>query len=510
MASPGSSPGSTPMMELTGAPNVAHIFVVFGASGDLAKRKIYPCLWLLYRDGLLPPGTKFLGYARSVMTTEDLRARITPFLKVGSGDQEMKENFLKTCTYMPGSYTDGAAFEKLNAEMSRLEDEMAPEQPANRIFYLALPPQIFMAVTANVKKACMSTTGYNRVIVEKPFGMDSSSSAVLSNHLSSLFVEDQIYRIDHYLGKEMVQNLLVLRFANTVFTPAWSRSAIQSVMITFKEPFGLRGRASYFHDVGIIRDVMQNHLLQLLCLIAMEKPASTSPDDIRDEKVKVLKCMSPITPDEVVTGQYVADPNGEGESAVGFREDPGCPPDSKQCTYAAAVGWVRNERWDGVPFILKCGKALDERKAEIRIQFRPVAGDIFGGRCQRNEFVIRVQPKEAVYMKMMVKRPGRDTGMFESEMDLSYHLRYKDLNLPDAYEKLIQDVFLGNQMNFVRSDELAEAWRVFTPLLHRIENDKIAPVQYQYGGRGPKEADELIARAGYSYTGTYSWKSATS
>ncbi|KAG9329493.1 hypothetical protein JZ751_004488, partial [Albula glossodonta] len=318
--------------------------------------------------------------------------------------------------------------------------------------------------------------GWNRVIVEKPFGRDLQSSEELSAHLSSLFSEDQIYRIDHYLGKEMVQNLMVLRFGNRIFGPIWNRDSVACVVFTFKEPFGTQGRGGYFDDFGIIRDVMQNHLLQMLSLVAMEKPASTSSDD-----VKVLKCISPITLCDVVLGQYVGDPEGEGDAKLGYLDDPTVPKDSCTPTFATAVLYVHNERWDGVPFILRCGKALNERKAEVRLQFTDVPGDIFNNQCQRNELVVRVQPNEAVYAKMMSKKPGVYFSPEETELDLTYGNRYRDVKLPDAYERLILDVFCGSQMHFVRSDELREAWRIFTPLLHQIEKEKTRPIPYTYG-----------------------------
>ena len=224
---------------------------------------------------------------------------------------------------------------------------------------------------------------------------------------------------------------------------------------------------------------MQNHLLQMLCLTAMEKPASTNPDDIRDEKVKVLKCVPPIGLDDVVLGQYVGNPDGEGEAKLAYLDDPTVPQDSTTPTYASAVLRINNERWDGVPFILRCGKALNERKAEVRIQYRDVPGDIFDGQAKRNELVIRVQPGEAIYVKMVTKTPGMSFDMEETELDLTYQARYKDMKMPDAYERLILDVFCGSQMHFVRSDELAEAWRIFTPLLHRIESEKIRPIPYK-------------------------------
>ena len=279
-----------------------------------------------------------------------------------------------------------------------------------------------------------------------------------------------------------------------------------SVVITFKEPFGTQGRGGYFDEFGIIRDVMQNHLLQVLCLTAMEKPPSTSPDDIRDEKVKVLKSIPAIVMEDVVLGQYVGNPEATDEDAkLGYLDDPTVPSGSVTPTFAAAVLRINNERWDGVPFILRCGKAVNERKAEVRIQYRDVPGDIFHGEAVRNELVLRVQPGEAIYCKVMTKTPGMSFRLEETELDLTYNTRYKTARLPDAYERLILDVFVGSQMHFVRTDELAEAWRIFTPLLHRIESDKPAPTKYVYGSRGPAEADELLANNNFVYTGRYKW-----
>jgi glucose-6-phosphate 1-dehydrogenase len=275
--------------------------------------------------------------------------------------------------------------------------------------------------------------------------------------------------------------IIFLRFANSIFQPIWNRNSIANVIITFKEPFGTKGRGGYFDEFGIIRDVMQNHLLQLMCLTAMEKPPTNTPEDIRNEKVKVLRSIKPLELSDVVLGQYEGDPNGEGEAKEGYLDDPTVPNDSKTPTYAVAALRINNERWDGVPFILKCGKALNERKAEIRIQFKDVPGNIFSGKVSRNELVIRVQPDEAMYTKVLTKKPGMHFDPLETELDLTYKLRYKDIYLPDAYERLILDVFNGSQMHFVRSDELAEAWRIFTPLLHKIEGDKVSPIKYLFG-----------------------------
>lgn len=479
-----------------------HTFVILGASGDLAKKKIYPTIWWLFRDRLLPDNTKIVGYARSRLNTDDVRQKCHQYMKVRDADKEVYELFWRANSFVSGSYDDSAAFRQLDGALSQLEQC----DDANRLFYLALPPSVFAPVTENIRHTCMSKRGWSRVIVEKPFGRDAASSAALSNHLASLFKEEEIYRIDHYLGKEMVQNLMTLRFGNAIFGPVWNRNHIANVIISFKEPFGTQGRGGYFDEFGIIRDVMQNHLLQILCLVAMEKPCTSAADDIRDEKVKVLKSTSVLKLDDMVLGQYVGNKEASGDAALGYLDDPTVPKGSVTPTFAAAALWINNERWDGVPFILRCGKALNERKAEVRIQFRDVAGDIFGGQTRRNELVMRVQPGEAVYVKLMTKRPGMTFDMEETELDLTYGARYKDIKLPDAYERLILDVFCGSQMHFVRSDELAEAWRIFTPVLHQIEEQKPTPVPYRYGSRGPKQSDELCARLGFKYTGTYQWQ----
>ncbi|CAL1606125.1 unnamed protein product [Knipowitschia caucasica] len=490
--------------ELYGDPLLApktHIFIIFGASGDLAKRKIYPTLWWLYRDGLLPNETYFVGFARSNLTVQDIRTACLPHMKTAEEESHCLDVFFSKNSYISGIYDDATSFNKLHVHLSSLPDGA----DANRLFYLALPPTVYQSVTTNISAHCISHKGWNRVIVEKPFGRDLQSSQELSSHLSSLFKEEQIYRIDHYLGKEMVQNLMVLRFGNRIFGPIWNRNSVSCVVLTFKEPFGTQGRGGYFDDFGILRDVMQNHLLQILCLVAMETPASTNFDDVRDEKVKVLKCVAPASASDVVLGQYVGDLKGEGQARRGYLDDPSVPTGSCTPTFASAVLYVQNERWDGVPFILRCGKALNERKAEVRLQFTDVPGDIFGGRCQRNELVMRVQPDEAIYLKMMTKRPGVYFSPEETELDLTYKSRYKNVKLPDAYERLILDVFCGNQMHFVRSDELREAWRIFTPLLKKIEKEKTVPIPYVYGSRGPTEADDLARRVGFHYGGTYKW-----
>ncbi|KAH8414124.1 hypothetical protein KR222_007752, partial [Zaprionus bogoriensis] len=483
----------------------AHSFVIFGSSGDLAKKKIYPSLWLLHRDNLLPKALHICGYARSALTVKDIREHCAPYIKLGIEPQEQakfEQFWSELNSYVSGQYDDGVGFERLSRQLAEREQG----RPANRVFYLALPPSVYELVTLNIKKHCMSESGWNRVIVEKPFGRDSESSQILNDHLASLFEEQQLYRIDHYLGKEMVQNLLTLRFANSMFGSTWNRQSIACVLITFKEPIGTQGRGGYFDQYGIIRDVMQNHLVQILTLVAMEKPVSCLPNDIRDEKVKVLKSIRPLKLEDMVLGQYVGNPAGTTEDQrTGYLDDPGVAEGSITPTYAMAVLKINNERWQDVPFILRCGKALNARRAEVRIQYLDVPGDIFEGRSKRNELVICVQPNEAVYLKMMTKSPGASFEMEETELDLTYAKRYSDTYLPDAYERLLQDIFSGSQIHFVSSDELREAWRIFTPVLQQIERERTLPFEYVFGSRGPEAADRMCRQNNFIYYGSYRW-----
>ncbi|KAF5305134.1 hypothetical protein FQA39_LY09396 [Lamprigera yunnana] len=479
-----------------------HILVIFGASGDLAKKKLYPTLWLLYKDKLLPEKTTIYGYARSNLSISQIRENCKPYVKLLPNEDNLYEEFWKQNHYISGLYDAKADFVKLNHALLTHERGST----GNRLLYLALPPTVYESVTYNIRETCMAKKGWTRVVVEKPFGKDSKSSQKLSDHLASLFTESQIYRIDHYLEKEMVQNIMTIRFANRIFNPIWNRDNIASVLISFKEPIGTEGRGGYFDEYGIIRDVMQNHLLQILTLVAMEKPISQRPDDVRNEKVKVLRAIKSLTIDEVVLGQYIGNPQGKDDAKVSYLDDPTVTKDSKTPTFALAALHINNERWEGVPFILKAGKALNEKKTEVRVQFKDVAGDIFGGKPKRNELVIRIQPGEAMYLKMMVKTPAVAFDVEETELELTYSSRYANIKLPDAYELVIRDVICGSQMNFVRSDELVEAWRIFTPLLHEIEREKVVPINYVFGGRGPKEADDFLQKNNFRYTGTYKWR----
>ena len=343
------------------------------------------------------------------------------------------------------------------------------------------------------------------MIAEKPFGRDMASSEELADQLGALYPEQQLYRIDHYLGKEMLQSLFVLRFANALLSPAWNRNSVASVQITFKEDFGTQGRGGYFDQFGIIRDMIATHLSQILAFVGMEKPASAHPDDIRDEKLKLLRSVTPATKERCVLGQYTA-ANGE----PGYLDDPTVPQGSHCPTYAALTLYIDNDRWAGVPFIIRAGKALNERKTEIRMQLHSTPKFIFEGEgCDpehmRNEIVVRLQPDEAIYLKLMVKEPGLETIPVISELDLDYRRRYPGVVIPDAYSRLILECLRGDQQHFLRRDELKAAWAIFTPLLHEIDAGKVDVHPYPFGSRGPDEADELLARAGYIRPKDYTW-----
>jgi glucose-6-phosphate 1-dehydrogenase len=470
--------------------------IVIGASGDLAKKKTFPSLFSLYGLGLLPSHFIIYGFARTKMSLEEFRNKhIAPNCK---GFEDKKDSFLSKCFYHCGQYNSENSFHELNVEIEKMTNQLID----NRIFYFSIPPNVFVDVARTIKKSSMSKNGWTRIVIEKPFGKDSESSAILSQELASLFDESQIYRIDHYLGKEMVQNIMITRFANAVWEPLWNRYYISCVLITFKEDIGIEGRGGYFDQYGIIRDVMQNHLLQILALVAMESPVNLKSEYIRDEKVKVLKSCNPIVLEDLVIGQYGRDQEGKQSS---YLEDPTVSKDSITPTFATAVIHIHNPRWKGVPFILKCGKGLNERKAEIRIQFQDAPNCLFKN-LARNELVIRVQPDEAVYMKFNAKDPGLESdGIREMELDLTYKKRF-NVRLPDAYERLIYDVLRGDHNLFVRVDELEAAWKIFTPILHQIEREKIKPIIYPFGSRGPKESDELISRYGFIRSETYQWQ----
>ncbi|KAF3432386.1 hypothetical protein FNV43_RR27126 [Rhamnella rubrinervis] len=471
---------------------------VVGASGDLAKKKIFPALFALYYEGFLPKHFTVYGYARSKMTDAELRNMVSKTLTCRIDKREncgeKMEEFLKRCFYHSGQYDTQENFADLDKKLKEREAGRA----SNRLFYLSIPPNIFIDAVRCASLSASSGNGWTRVIVEKPFGRDSESSAALTKALKQYLGEHQIFRIDHYLGKELVENLSVLRFSNLIFEPLWSRQYIRNVQLIFSEDFGTEGRGGYFDNYGIIRDIMQNHLLQILALFAMETPVSLDAEDIRNEKVKVLRSMRPLQLEDVVVGQYKSHTKG-GISYPAYTDDKTVPKDSLTPTFAAAALFIDNARWDGVPFLMKAGKALHNKSAEIRVQFRHVPGNLynrnFGTDLDRatNELVIRVQPDEAIYLKINNKVPGLGMRLDRSNLNLHYAARYSK-EIPDAYERLLLDAIEGERRLFIRSDELDAAWALFTPLLKELEEKKIIPEYYPYGSRGPVGAHYLAAR----------------
>jgi len=479
--------------------------VVIGASGDLACRKIFPALFALYCQGFLPERFSIFGFARSAYSNEAFRRKLAEHLTCryvpGESCADRMAEFEARCFYVSGQYASSGSFLDLYEAMQRVEGG----EPANRIFYLAIPPSIFVDVARAIGDAGLVSCGagaqpLSRAVIEKPFGKDSQSSAVLTRQLAEVFTEDQTYRIDHYLGKEVIQNLLVLRFANLVFEPVWNRKYISNIQIGWQEDIGVGGRGGYFDEYGIIRDVIQNHLLQMMALVAMEPPAVLDGKHIRDGKVDVLRNVQPLTMDDLVIGQYTGAVHN-GRKMPGYVEDPTVPEDSRTPTFAAAALRIDNPRWQGVPFLIRAGKGLSGRMTEIRILFKPVPGNMFcsAGTCPApNEMVIRVQPDETIYLTVANKVPGVDFSVESRNLDIRYKAAFSQL-IPDAYEDLLLDVVRGEKGLFIRSDELEAAWSIFTPVLHAIDETGMSPELYPFGSRGTHGADDLAARYGVGW-----------
>ncbi len=460
--------------------------VVIGASGDLARKKIFPALFALYCQDLLPSNFQILGFARTPYTDDAFRALLQKHLtcRYAPGDlcEARMEAFLKCCYYVAGQYGEREAYLDLYTRMLEVE----PEREVNRLYYLSIPPSIFTDVAHALGGAglvqCGISSPWSRVVIEKPFGSDRESSDVLVREMANVFREAQTFRIDHYLGKEVIQNLMVLRFANLVFEPLWNRDYIESVQISWKENLSVEGRAGYFDGYGIVRDVMQNHLLEILALTAMEPSAQLDAGHICNEKIRVLRSIRPVELEQVALGQYTAATVGD-HTIPGYLEEKDVPASSRTPTYGAAVLHIDNERWQGVPFMIMAGKGLDSRKTEIRIRFKPVAASMFADYIARtgpNELVIRVQPDEGIHMCVAAKVPGSPLKLKQTELDLRYQKAFDEL-IPDAYESLILDALRGDKSLFIRKDELAAAWDIFTPFLHAWDASDIKPEAYAFG-----------------------------
>jgi glucose-6-phosphate 1-dehydrogenase len=475
--------------------------VIFGASGDLAKRKLLPAIYNLAHEGALPERFNLIGCARSEWSDDEFRdiAReaITKFSR-RQPDPTVLDSLLARFHYVPGAFDDDNLYDQI-AEQAEDEDKEA-DLVFNRIFYLSTSPQFFEVIAEKLGEHKMhrKEDAEVRIVVEKPFGHDLASALHLNEALLSVFRERQIYRIDHYLGKETVQNTLVLRFANGIFEPVWNRSYVDHVQITASEEVALEGRAGYYDGAGALRDLIQNHLLQLLMLTSMEPPVSFSADDIRDEKVKVLHAIKPPAVDEVpemaVRGQYSAGVVG-GKDVPGYLEEEGVADSSKTETFAAVRLQIDNWRWAGVPFYIRTGKALARKTTEIVITLKPVPHLAFEQQgslgVHPNQLILAVQPNEGVSMSLMAKIPGSRMRVRPVNMEFLYGTSFLSQS-PEAYERLILDTMRGDATLFARNDEVEAAWRIVDPILEAWSKDSGDVAQYKAGSSGPAVQDKIL------------------
>jgi glucose-6-phosphate 1-dehydrogenase len=484
--------------------------VIFGASGDLTKRKLMPALYNLEMDGLLSPHFAILGFARRPITTADFQRQmlegINAFSRKRPADPAFWNNFSRNIDYLPGNFDDPEAYRRLGETLDRLDAER--DTAGNRLFYLATAPDAFPVIMEQLGRAGLNrghSGGWARVVIEKPFGRDLTSARELNRAAHNVFNEDQIYRIDHYLGKETVQNILVFRFANGIFEPIWNRNYIDHAQITVAESVGVETRGGYYETAGVIRDMIQNHMLQLLSLVAMEPPATMDADAVRDEKVKVLEALRPIAPSEAghltVRGQYGVG-NIAGKFVPAYRNEPHVARDSITETYAAIKWRIDNWRWAGVPFYLRSGKRLGKRLTEIAIQFRQAPLALFGeslAGLEPNLLVLRIQPDESISIKFGCKTPGQAINIRPVKMEFDYGTAF-GTEPPEAYERLLLDSMLGDATLFTRADETETAWARIMPI---IEGWRAAPPNdfpnYEAGAWGPAAADDLLARDGRNW-----------
>lgn len=481
--------------------------VVLGATGDLTGRKLLPALYNLSRDGHMPSRFAIVGFARRPKSDDEFRNDMFDALKEFSRakpeGREQADAFLSNVFYHQGQLDSPDDFRALGAHLDRLEKEKG--LPGNRLFYLAVSPEYFEPIVSAMRDANLAKPRnegeWVRIIIEKPFGEDLKTAKELNRKITAVFNESQIYRIDHYLGKETVQNLLAFRFANSIFEPLWSSRYIDHVQITMAEEVGMPGRrGQYFDKTGITRDVVQNHVLQLLCLTAMEPPASLDADSLRDEKVRVLRAIRTMTVDEVkanvVRGQYGAG-SLRGEAVPAYRSENQIEPDSVTETYVAIRFNVRNWRWAGVPFLLRAGKRLPKRATEIAIVFKRPAHEIFDVDHEfkrPNTLALRIQPDEGISMTFAAKQPGLATTLQPVQMDFRYGSSFGQAS-PEAYERLLLDCIIGDGSLFTRADEVEEAWRICTAIQQawdQLPKPTDMP-NYEAGSWGPKEADKLTS-----------------
>jgi len=470
----------------------SHLFVIIGATGDLTSRKLLPSLYAMAGDQGLEDRCRILGVATSELTDEAFRESTRDALRAAGHDDEDFEAWSDRAVHYqcirPG-------YDALKERIEALEQEYG--MPGNRVFYLALPPRVFSTAIEGLGDAGLAKSpGWTRLVVEKPFGRDLESARELNKLVHEYFDESQVYRIDHYLGKETVQNLLVLRFANSLFESSWNRDRVKSVQISVAEDLGVEHRAGYYEHAGALRDMVQNHLTQVMTLVAMEPPASLEADAIRNEKVKVLQSIQRIDPEQVVVGRY-GPGTSNGSPVVGYLEEDGVAADSTTGTFVAMRVDIDNWRWQGVPFYLRTGKRLPRRLTQIAIEFYEPPVCLFDreGLCQvhSNTLVITLQPHEGFELLFDVKAPEERFRLITLPLDFFYEEAFGPL--PAAYTTLIKDLLSGDQTLFVRADEVEESWRLFTPLLARSGE----PDPYPAGSWGPEASERLPALDGNAW-----------
>jgi glucose-6-phosphate 1-dehydrogenase len=473
---------------------------VFGATGDLAQRKLLPALFHRDLAGQIPPGARIIGVSRRAMTDAEFVAFAKAALEAHIPAEERKggevEAFLKRLSYVTLDATQDQGWDALATALKPGEDRI-------RVFYLATSPDLFGPICDRLGKNKL-VTPKSRVVIEKPLGKDLESARAVNDSIGKVFPESSVYRIDHYLGKETVQNLLALRFANALFEPIWNSAHVDHVQITVAETLGVEGRAGYYDTAGALRDMVQNHMLQLLCLVAIEPPTSIAADALRDEKLKVLKSLKPVVAhngaNNTVRGQYRAGASAGG-AVPGYLDELGSP-SSKTETFVALKAEIGNWRWNGVPFYLRTGKRLPDRLSEIVVTFRPIPYSVFddsAGPIEANRLVIRLQPDEGVKLWLMIKDPGPGGMRLQHvPLDMSFAEAFSVRN-PDAYERLILDVVRGNQTLFMRRDEVEAAWTWIDPILDAWAESTDLPKPYTAGTWGPAAAVALIERDGRTW-----------
>ncbi len=472
-------------------------FVLFGGTGDLAMRKLLPALYQLYRTQAFQPGSKVIAVGRSSMSKEAFLYKVGDKLKhhlpTDDWDEVTWQQFSKHLNYVTISADKTESYRELLPLLSN-EDERP------RVFYLSTHASLYSAIATSLGSQNLINE-HSRVVLEKPIGRNLDTARSISGQMSNYFTESQIYRIDHYLGKETVQNLLVLRFANPLFESQWNHRFIDHIQITISESIGVEGRGEFYEETGALRDIVQNHLLQLLCILAMEPPPNTEPDRIRDEKLKVLFALRPLEHDnisnQVIRGQYTAG-NVNGSPCIGYREEDGVSDSSNIETFVAMKVLIDNMRWSSVPFYLRTGKRLPERSCEIVVQFKDIPHWIFEaprGQLMNNQLVITLQPDESITLQLCGKRLG--PGIDVRTIDLNLNPDSRDnKRSADAYERLLLDVINGDQTLFLRQDELEQAWHWIEPILNSWENSTTPPERYSAGSWGPAGSTLLLAKDG--------------